>query len=556
MKLHWSIRAKVTAMAIGALVLCLGVVGALAYQRLREDIEAQSTQALANTSRFLLAWMQEKGEPTIREGKLVFGATVIDGNDDLVDRMAAMAHSEVTFLKGDMRVATTLRDAGGKRIEGTRADQGPARTIALERGEPYSGISVVRGEKLIASVQPIKDPAGAVIGLVALAGPYARFTASASALAARCTFDAVLALLAVAAMVFVLSRIITRPLTRLTEQIGALGSGQLDLSIDAVERGDEIGVVARAIDLMRAGMLERNHLLAGQEAEKSRAEAARKAELGGMADGFDAEVGSVVGLISSAATQMESTARSMSSTAAHTLRRADAATDAAALAADAVQTVALAAEELSASISEISRQVAQSAQITGQAVTDTQRTDAMVRALAEAAEKIGHVVGLISDIAGQTNLLALNATIEAARAGDAGKGFAVVASEVKNLANQTARATEEISTQIAQIQAATQEAVEAIHGIAGTIEDVSTIATAIASAVDKQGISSAEIARNVQQTARATGEVTQNIAGMSSAARETENAADQVLQAASELTRQTGALAAKVDHFVAGVRAA
>jgi methyl-accepting chemotaxis protein len=218
--------------------------------------------------------------------------------------------------------------------------------------------------------------------------------------------------------------------------------------------------------------------------------------------------------------------------------------------------VAAAAEELTASIGEIGRQVAQSSKITSKAVDDAKRTDTIVRALAESAEKIGNVVGLITDVASQTNLLALNATIEAARAGDAGKGFAVVASEVKNLANQTGKATEEIDAQITHIQAATKEAVEAIRGISATIEEVSAISTTIAAAVEEQGAATAEIARNVQQTTQAAQEVTVGISGVSQAASETGEAAGHVLAAASDLSKQAEQLSGEVHTFVAGVRAA
>jgi methyl-accepting chemotaxis protein len=218
--------------------------------------------------------------------------------------------------------------------------------------------------------------------------------------------------------------------------------------------------------------------------------------------------------------------------------------------------VASAAEELTSSISEISRQVAQSAKITGHAVESARRTDTIVRALADGAQQIEHVVELISNIAGQTNLLALNATIEAARAGDAGRGFAVVASEVKSLSSQTAEATKEISTRIAQIQGATKEAVEAIQGITATIEEVSTIAATITSSIEQQGVATAEIARNVTQTAQATQDVTSNIGGVSEAANETGNAAGLVLSAASNLSKQAEQLSGEVNTFLAGVRAA
>jgi methyl-accepting chemotaxis protein len=218
--------------------------------------------------------------------------------------------------------------------------------------------------------------------------------------------------------------------------------------------------------------------------------------------------------------------------------------------------VAAAAEELSSSITEISRQVAQSARVAGRALEDARRTDAVVQALADNAQKIGEVVGLISNIAGQTNLLALNATIEAARAGDAGKGFAVVASEVKSLATQTAKATEDISRQISQIQTATKEAVISIQGIGTTIGEISEIAAAIAAAVEQQGAATKEIARNVQQAASGTQEVSANIVGVSQGANETGAAANQVLGAAGELSRQAEQLRTEVGHYISGVNAA
>jgi methyl-accepting chemotaxis protein len=217
---------------------------------------------------------------------------------------------------------------------------------------------------------------------------------------------------------------------------------------------------------------------------------------------------------------------------------------------------ASAAEELTGSIGEINRQVAHSAKITAKVVNDARQTDGIVRALADDAQKIGQVVELISSIADQTNLLALNATIEAARAGDAGKGFAVVASEVKNLANQTSKATGQIGAQIAQIQLATGEAVQAIKGITDTIEEASDITTTIAAAVEEQGAATAEIARNVQQTAASTREVTSNITGVSQVASETGTAAGQVLEAAGDLSRQAEQLASEVSAFVADVRVA
>jgi methyl-accepting chemotaxis protein len=271
---------------------------------------------------------------------------------------------------------------------------------------------------------------------------------------------------------------------------------------------------------------------------------------------FEAKAGELVGLVSSAATELQATAQSMTGTAGQATRQATNVAAAAEQASVNVQTVAAAAEELASSITEISRQVAQSAKIAGRALEDARRTDDVVQALAEGAQKIGEVVGLISNIAGQTNLLALNATIEAARAGDAGKGFAVVASEVKSLATQTAKATDDIARQITQIQTATKDAVDSIRGIGTTIGEISEIAATIATAVEEQGAATQEIARNVQQAASGTQEVSSNIVGVSQGANETGAAAGQVLGAAGDLSQQAEKLRHEVAAYITGVKAA
>jgi methyl-accepting chemotaxis protein len=246
----------------------------------------------------------------------------------------------------------------------------------------------------------------------------------------------------------------------------------------------------------------------------------------------------------------------MSATAEETERQSTAVAAASDQATANVQTVAAASEELSGSIAEIGRQVADSARIAGLAVEEANRTNGQVTALSEAAQKVGDVIRMINDIASQTNLLALNATIEAARAGEAGKGFAVVASEVKSLANQTARATEEIASQIEAIQAATTDTVEAIQRIGGTIGQISEISATIAAAVEQQGAATQEIARNVTEAATGTADVSSNIATVTRAAGETGAAASQVLSAAGELSQQGETLSAEVARFLQNIRAA
>ena len=286
------------------------------------------------------------------------------------------------------------------------------------------------------------------------------------------------------------------------------------------------------------------------------AEIDRKASLGSVADAFESKVSQLMQQLSGAAAQLEATSSTLTQAAGQTNDRATTVAAAAGEASVNVQTVASAAEQLSTSIGEITRQVARSSSVTSKAATDARHTDQVVGMLAENAQKIGDVVGLIANIAGQTNLLALNATIEAARAGDAGKGFAVVASEVKNLASQTAKATDEIGEQIRAIQGATGEAVTAIRGIVATIEEVSAISNSIAAAVGEQGSATTEIARNVHQAATGTQQVTENIGEVSRSAMDTGAAASEVAGAATLLSGRTSQLSNEMTQFLQTMRAA
>jgi methyl-accepting chemotaxis protein len=282
----------------------------------------------------------------------------------------------------------------------------------------------------------------------------------------------------------------------------------------------------------------------------------RVTEQARLADTFEADIGAVVNSVAAAAAQMQVSARSLTEAAAESGREAMAVSEAGSQANADVQAVAAAAEEMAASVEEITRRVAEAADVARRAVAEAKATDSTVRGLAEAASRIGDVVRLIGEIAGQTNLLALNATIEAARAGEAGKGFAVVASEVKNLAGQTAKATEEIGRQIAEMQGATTQAVDAIRAIGSTVDRTSDIATAIAAAVEQQGATTREIARSAAQVAEATGTVARKIEGIRTAAGSTGDSAAAVLQASGALAGDAQTLRSRADGFLRAVRVA
>ena len=351
---------------------------------------------------------------------------------------------------------------------------------------------------------------------------------------------------------------VTGGLTTARAAAGRIAGGDLS-SQTTRRRSNEFGRLLLDIDAMRAELHARaeSAAAAGSAAREGRLQAeANRDRLSSLAATFDNSTNGVVIELRDSAAALENTAQIMSSAAETSTRRTEHVASAAKETSAGIQSVAAAAEQLATSIDEIKRQVALSSQVTGSAVEDARRTDAIVRMLAECASRIGRVINIISAIAGQTNLLALNATIEAARAGDAGKGFAVVASEVKALARQTAQATADISSEIAQMQSATGEAVSAIGAISGRIVDVNAIATAIAAAVMQQGSATAEIVRNAQRTSARTQDVAVNIAGVTRAAEEASAAIGVVLAAASGVSQHAQRLSSEVTTFITGVRAA
>jgi methyl-accepting chemotaxis protein len=365
-----------------------------------------------------------------------------------------------------------------------------------------------------------------------------------------------LAVVLVFGLSFLIGRSISRALASMISAMTRLASGDVKVAIPGLGRRDEIGEMAGAVEVFKNSMVETERLRAEQIEAEQRQAAQRKADMIRLADAFEGAVGEIVETVSSAATELEASADTLTKAAERSQGLATAVASASEEASTNVQSVSSASEELSSSVNEISRQVQESSRVAGEAVEQAQKTNSRVGELAQAASRIGDVVELINTIAGQTNLLALNATIEAARAGEAGRGFAVVASEVKALAEQTAKATGEISQQISGIQSATEDSVGAIREIGHTIGRMSEISAAIAAAVEQQGAATQEISRNIQHAAAGTQQVSSNISEVQHGATETGSASAQVHSAAQLLSIDSNRLKLEVAKFLETVRAA
>ncbi|MFC1458988.1 methyl-accepting chemotaxis protein [Microvirga arabica] len=565
---HRKLSHLTTAAMVAFVVMTAAALFAVVSLQTRSDVQSKAlAQLQSNVRTFVGILSGSIGSLTVKKDGTgaVTGITVNDDavfySDELADRIAEATQAPATlFVKdkttGDfIRRATNMRNPDGTRAVGTAMDRKGVVFPIVSGGGTYVGQAKILGGDYLLINLPVFGQSGQVLGVLGSGFQVTALEASANRLMWQMGMVSLAAVLVLTLAAIVSARMLFRPIPKLAGTMNGLAHGDTSVTVPYLAWKNEIGEMARAVEIFRGNTVERQRLAVEQAAE-SDAKMQRALKLDGLTRQFESNVSALTQGLATAASQMEATAQTMTATAERTNRQSVSVAAAAEQTSGSVQTVAAATEEMSISIREIARQVTQSSQISFEAVESAKRTNGIVQALANGAERIGEVVALINSIASQTNLLALNATIEAARAGEAGKGFAVVASEVKNLATQTAKATEEIGSQIAQIQGATQEAVDAIHGIQTVIDQISSISTGIAAAMEEQGATTSEISRSVQEAARGTGQVTESIDSVKHGAGETGAAAVQVLDAAQELARYAENLSREVDVFLSDVKAA
>ncbi|MGJ4884543.1 MULTISPECIES: methyl-accepting chemotaxis protein [unclassified Bradyrhizobium] len=564
-KLKLGTKALIGAVVVIALNTAL-VVGA-AYWSLSSDFTDRAKRDIeGNLRTFALTFTETFGDAKVSVQNGVVTRIEIPAIPEIkdhaiVDRAVSYVGGSATLFVVDdsgqfVRRSTNVKKENGDRAVGTQlAADHPAQAL-LRRGEAYKGPATLFGKSFMTAYFPVTNPAGKVIGILYVGVPMAELDAMLSQAMRTMVVAAAIAALLVLGLTMLAVRRVTKPLAAVTDALTAIAEGREDVAIKSDDRSDEIGEIARSLVVFRSAASERRRMREEQTAAAAAAVEQRKAELQRFVDSFQASIGGIIENVLTSSGEFEREARQLTQTARTTADLSGHSAGASETASEHVRTAAAASDELSGSIAEIIRRVQESNAIAAEAVNQATATDQRIKELSDAGNRIGDVVKLITSIAEQTNLLALNATIEAARAGDAGRGFAVVAQEVKTLAGQTAKATEEISSQIANMQTVTQESVDAIKAIGSTIERINGIAASISAAVEQQRAATQNITQSVRSAATGTAEVVENIRSAARGAGETGESSNRMFASAQALSGESLRLKAEVQKFLDGMRAA
>jgi methyl-accepting chemotaxis protein len=566
LRLGLKLRTKAV-LAVGALVALTAAGVVLAgYQSLSDEFAGRARAEIEINLRTLaLAFAESTNAKVTLDGAKVARVEMAEmptfRDHAIVDRAVSYVGGNATIFVRDptsnqfVRRTTNLKKENGDRAVGTELAADHPGQAFLRRGEAYKGPAVLFGTKYFTAYQPVFDAGRDTIGVLYVGIPTAHYDAMLSETINRMMLAAGIGAFAVMMLTIVLVHRGINPLRTVTLALTELAAGKLETTVGHADRADEIGAIARAVEVFKSNAVERKRMEEDQKAAQALAASQRRDELQRFVGEFETAVGGIIESVSRSSHEFEQVAGTLAETARTTEEMSGRAAQASEQASVNVRSAAAASEELSISIAEISRQVQESNKIAAEAVQQAKATDQRIAELSRAGTRIGDVVKLITSIAEQTNLLALNATIEAARAGDAGRGFAVVAQEVKTLAGQTAKATEEISAHIANMQSATTDSVTAIKAIGATIGHVSEISSAIAAAVDQQGSATQQIAQNVQSAASGTADAATGIGDVAKRSSETGAASNQLLASARSLSGDGQRLKSEVEKFLDSVRA-
>ncbi len=533
----------------GSIIAAVFILNADSSQRARDSIDLHMRAA----------WAQLRHVGTtfqLEDGKLKADGIVLNNRMDLVDGISAITGGSATIFAQDVRVATSVKKDDGSRATGTQLARNAAYESVFTHKTAYRGEVDILGTRYVTGYDPILDQSGTVIGILFVGTKAAQFYQASDLVVMWIVIVIVIcAIFGVALTTLVSGRYICNPINQIVDRLSQLGRGETEGEIPYLHRSDEVGLMAKAVSVFKEEQLQLS-VLTEQDKINKKASERRFVARNKMVSDLENKVMTIINGVVSASAELDHSARNLVAVSEISLEKVTTVSSSVETAATNVETVSAASEELSASSREIASHVQHANKIAGSAAEEANKTDELVRGLVEAAAKIGDVVSLINDIASQTNLLALNATIEAARAGDAGKGFAVVANEVKHLASQTAKATDEISQQISDVQSRTQGAVDAIKTISETIEEMNEVSNAIMVAIHQQSDATMEISRNIQQAHAGTQDAADNTTIVRNGVADSTKAAHQVMNAADDLDNQAMSLRSVLDGFLLSFKVA